>query len=187
MSKDWENTVANEMHRSTDDWLRPYRCGYSGNSAIPQPDVLLTDATDGTNYALELKGPIKSERLYIEAEDIQQLVDCTNATTVAYFVVKFQNRRPVVIRYAESVFGVEDFDEKSDAEKLAYICPAAFDPHVTDSGNLRLDKPSLDDWPSATASADAHLCIMSDLGIVNENSVEADGSILHPEKAGYTE
>lgn len=148
MSSQYENEVAKWIHRRTNKAIRSYRCGYSGSNAMPQPDVLVT--TPQGNYGLELKGPIASDRLYIDEEDLEQLVECANWQTKVYLVVKFQRRKPLVIRWYDDVVG-ENWKSMSLAEKFAAIAPDEFDPKATDSGNLRLVKPDTDSWPSASA------------------------------------
>lgn len=171
--------MAKEIYRSTDDHVRAYRCGYSGNGALPQPDVLVTDTMQ--NHALELKGPIASERVYVEADDVDQLVECQTANTAVYLVVKFQRREPMVVRYFDqlsggqkSLDGADEYDALSAAEKLAVLVPDPFDPRVTDGGALALDKPETSSWPSASAGSDDVDAILSGIGIATDKSTEID-------------
>lgn len=180
MSSDYENDIAKKVHRGTRSAIRAYRCGYSGNGAAPQPDVLLTTPTE--NYAVELKGPIQSDRVYVDDEDIDQLVDCTNTYTAAALVVKFSHREPVVVRYFPKLSGdqmvaegAKAYNEAEPAEKLARLVPDAFNARITESGSLALDKPTTDEWPSATAGASDVDAILSGLGIATESSVEVEG------------
>lgn len=153
MSKVYENEIANEIHRNTPTAIRSYRCGYSGSLAIPQPDLLVT-APDML-HAMELKGPIQLDRLYIDAEDIEQLVECENHQTAVYLVVKFQRRAPMVVRYYGDMTNAdEEWTDMTPTERLAVLVPDAFDPHVTDNDNLRIDKPTLDEWDSGYGEDD---------------------------------
>lgn len=169
MSKDYENTIANELYRETPNHIKAYRCGYSGSNAIPQPDVLVTTADD-MNHALELKGPIASQYVSVDADDVAQVVDCGGPMTRSWVVVKFQNRRPVSIPYYANATGVDGWGEMTPAARLAKVAPAPFDGRVTDSGTLRLTKPDTDDWPSARASPEDHVCILAGIGVSNETS-----------------
>jgi Holliday junction resolvase len=177
MSKQWENDKAKEMHRRTGPEIRVYTCGYSGNNAMPQPDVLVTDVT--TNHAMELKGPIQSDRVYIEDEDIEQLLDCENANTAIYLVVKFSRREPLVVRYFDNLTTqqhpeADEYNSLSAVEKFRVLIPSCFNPRVTDSGTLALDKPSTSKWPSASAGSDDADAILSGLGITTDKSVETE-------------
>lgn len=180
MSSQWEHTISNGIEEETGDEYKSYRCGYSGNSKHPQPDVHVAGPMQ--NYDMELKGPIKRDVCYVEEDDIDQLVECQNAQTAVYLVIKFQRREPLVVRYWEdlttdqtSVAGLpDDYEDLSKAEKFAAVIPGAFDPRVTDSGTLALSKPSTDDWPSAKAGSDDVDAIISGVGIVTESSVEVD-------------
>jgi Holliday junction resolvase len=170
MSKQYENDLAKAIHDATDSNVRAYRCGFSGNNAMPQPDVLIT--TPDMNHAIEVKGPIASQRLYVDEEDIEQLVECQNDTTYVALVVKFQRRQPVVIRYYESMTN-DGWNDLSAAEKLMKLTPEAFDAYVTTSGSLALNKPSTDDWPSARSGASDEDAVLSGLGVVTDKSIRA--------------
>lgn len=177
MSKQYENDIAKRIHEETHDGIRTYRCGYSGNNAMAQPDILIT--TPSINHAVELKGPIQSDRCYVEEEDLEQLVECSNGYTTAILSVKFQNREPMVVRYfgdltnaQKHVDGAAEYEEMSVAEKFAALAPASMNPRVTDGGRLALDKPSLDDWPSARSGSDDEHAILSGIGVPTWQSVE---------------
>lgn len=178
MSKQWENEIAKQVHRETSDDIRSYRCGFSGSNAMPQPDILLTDRT--MNYGLELKGPIKSERCYVEAEDIEQLVACQNTATNVGLVIKFQRREPMVVRYFNKLSGqmdgiVEgDYNDLSPVEKFRVLCPQTFEPRVTEGGSLAVTKPTTDEWPSSRAGADDIDAILSGLGIETAKSTSVE-------------
>jgi Holliday junction resolvase len=186
MSKAWEHTIANAIDDATSDEIRAYRIGFSGSSAKPNPDVLVKTPRD--DYEIELKRS-KNNRLYVDGEDLEQLVACENSYTTVWLVVKFNNREPVTIRYYgnmtgwttstevsdqsddESSTGNDDWNEMSIAERFAAITPECFDAHVTDGGNLRLDKPETDEWSSASAGLEDHMAILRDLGVKTENSI----------------
>lgn len=176
MSSDYENDIAKGVHRATDTEIRCYRCGYSGNNAMPQPDIIITTPT--INYVVELKGPIQSEQCYVESDDIEQLLDCQTSYSVAGLAVKFPHREPVVVRYFDKLTGMQhpnadDYNEMSQVEKFATLTPDAYNPRVTDAGTLALDKPSTDDWPSAQAGSDDVDAILSGLGVTTDKSVDA--------------
>lgn len=176
MSSQFENDLAKRIHRQSRDEIRAYRCGYSGSNAMPQPDVLVT--TETVNYAVELKGPIASERHYVEEDDLQQLVECGNGHTIPVLAVRFQNRELMVVRYFESIGGsselADGWDDLSVTAQFARLAPDSFDPNVTDSGSLSLTKASTDDWPSATAGSDDVDALLSGMGVPTEDSTVVD-------------
>jgi Holliday junction resolvase len=172
----YENDMAKEMYRRTGDEVRTYRCGYSGNNAMPQPDVLVTTTYD--NYALELKTS-QSDRCYIEEDDIEQLIECQTAYTRVALVVKFPRREPLVVQYFKKLTDdqhpdADEYNALSAAEKFAVLIPDAFDPRVTDSGKLALTKPDTAVWPSASEGSDDPEAILSGLGVPTEKSVQVD-------------
>jgi Holliday junction resolvase len=174
MSKQWENDMAKEIYRATDDHIKTYTCGYSGNNAFPQPDILITDVS--MNHGAELKGPIQSDVCYVDENDIEQLLDCQNSNTAVYLVVKFSRREPIVMRYFEKLTGkqhrnADEYNDMSPAEKFAVLAPNCTNARVTSAGTLALDKPSTDDWPSATEGSEDHVAIMSGIGLVTDDSV----------------
>jgi len=170
VSHAYEHTVANEVYENVAD-VKAYVAGYSGNSRIPQPDVLVTEPT-GTCHALELKN-IASDRCYIDGDDIRQLVACQGAATMAHLVVKFNNRKPLVTRYYDDVTG-EGWSGLTPAAKMCKVIPPCFSPRVTDSGSLALDKPTTDEWDSARSSPPDWQVIAESLGIRTGQSTDLD-------------
>lgn len=166
MGRDYEHTIANALERGTSAHVKAYRCGYSGNSAIAQPDVLVTAPNQLS--ALELKGPIEVERLYIGSGDLGQLVECINFQTVAYLIVKFQRREPLCIRYFSDV-NDETYEEMSIPERFVACTPECFEPRTTQSDSLVLDKPDTDEWPSARAGRSDVVTILDALGLQHEH------------------
>jgi len=170
MSHQYEHRVANEVYENVSG-VKAYVAGYSGNSRIPQPDVLVTEPT-GTCHALELKN-IASDRCYVEENDIRQLVACEGPSTAVYLLVKFSRRRPLVTRYFDDITG-RDWKNKTPAEKFAAIIPDCFDPRVTESGSLALDRPSTERWDSATVSPPDWQVVAQSCGIRTDASTDID-------------
>jgi len=171
MSHAYEHTVANEVYENVSG-VKAYVAGYSGNSRIPQPDVLLTQP-HGDCHAIEAKGPIASDRCYIEEGDIQQLIACEGPSTAVYLCVKFSRRKPLVVRYYDDVTG-RDWDDKTAVEKFAAMMPDCFDARVTNSDSLAIDRPSTERWDSATASPPDWQVVAQSCGIRTERSVDLD-------------
>jgi Holliday junction resolvase len=167
MSKDYEHQIANGIHDATDDSVRAYRIGFSGSSNKPNPDVLVTTPRD--NHALEVKRT-SQDTFYVEADDIQQLANCENSYTLPWLVVKFTHREPVTIRYFSEAAGVGDWEQLSVAERVSKVTPETFDSSVTDGGNLRLNRPSTDEWASSRGGVTDEVAVLRDIGIKNEES-----------------
>lgn len=163
MSGQWENEIVKRVYRNTHDEVKCYRCGYSGSNAFPQPDILITNAVG--NHGVELKGPIASDQCRVENDDAEQLVACRGPQTNVYLGIKFQNRAPVMVKYYHRVPQIDGYSEMTAAEKFAELAHDAFNPHVTDSGTLVLDKPDTDEWESARASPPDYECIARGVGV----------------------
>lgn len=173
MSHSYEHTVVNSIYNETPHYIKVYPCGFSGSNAIPQPDILVTEP-HGLNHAIELKKS-RSDYVYVDEEDIEQLIECEGPATPVYLVVKFTNRQPVVIRYYGDVTNAPDgWDELSPTERFARLAPDAFDANVTDSGNLSLSRPSTEEWPSSRAGMDDAVAVVNGCGIDNEHSQDID-------------
>ena len=170
MSHQYEHQVANEVYENVSG-VKAYVAGYSGNSRIPQPDVLVTEPT-GTCHALELKRT-SQDRCYIDGDEIRQLVACQGAATMAHLVVKFNNRKPMVTRFYEEVTG-DDWSDLTATEKMCKVIPPCFNPRVTDSGSLALDKPTTDEFESARSSPPDWQVIADGLGLRTEQSTDID-------------
>lgn len=177
--KDFENELTNKLDRAVGNHVNVYPVGYSGSHATSAEDILVTDASTGLNYALEVKNYTTKERCYIEPDQLEALVDRNNGQTVCALVMKFSRREALVVRYFDEltggqmqVDGAEAYNDASVAEKFAALIPDAFRPKVTDSGNLRLVKPDTDDWPSATSGVSDEDAVLSGLGITTQKSVE---------------
>lgn len=173
MSKQYENRMAKEMYRATHKHIRTFRCGFSGSNAMPQPDVLVTTAD--LDHALEIKGPIEQDHLYVKAEDIEQLVACETPWTAVYLAVKFQNREPVVVRYYGDVTDVDEWEDLTQVERFARLFPDCFDAYETDAaGNLHIGKPDTDDWPSARAGTEDNIALLDGIAVPHDDSAEID-------------
>lgn len=174
MSSQYEHKIANGIYEETPQSVMAYRCGYSGNSKHAQPDVLVT--TYSGNKGLELKGPIQSDNVYIDADDLHQLVACQNANTDVYLIVKFPRYEPVTIKYYGHMAGdrADEWNNMSVAERFAALAPAAFNARVTDSGSLAMSNPKDTDWPSTVSGKDDVTKILDDLGLPHDGAVHVE-------------
>ena len=155
--KRYENDVARELTRDTDDDCVAWPAGYSGNIAVPAPDIV--GLTDKCGFALELKK--YSDDISIPHSDLAQLLAVQKQYLDVGLLVKFSHREPVLIEpepRSLDAFTVED--DIGVIERFMRGADSAFDPHRVDGpsgedGALRLSKPSTDDWSSATSGEDA--------------------------------
>lgn len=173
----FEKDVAAAVEEDTGELTRVvFGGGTSGNVRIPQPDLHITHfeksktsrecdncgAVDNWDngvkvYNIEIKRST-ADRFYVEAEDFEQLRDCCNRYTTPVFMMKFTHREPVVVVFASL--------KAVNAHTAALELPACFNPHVTKSGSLRLDKPDTGQWQSSQGGRKDHEVLMEDLDIV---------------------
>jgi Holliday junction resolvase - archaeal type len=129
-----ENELAKEIFRITGGSIIPVRAGYSGNSAVPLPDLLVPVA--GSLRAIELKTSNQG-RFSVKPEDVEQVVewsmDMTEIATYPYLSVKFSNYEVWTSRLAFP------WDIERSLEAWAEDTPLKA--NLTDSGNLSLHNP----------------------------------------------
>ena len=130
-----EHDIAKEIYNVTDGSIIPVRAGYSGNSAVPLPDLLVPIA--GSLRAVELKTS-SQERFSVKQEDVQQVVDwsmdMTEIATYPYLSVKFSNYEVYTGRLAFPWDIEKSF--KAWAEDTPFVA------NLTDSGNLSVHNPT---------------------------------------------
>jgi len=130
-----ENEIAKEIYEQTGGTIIPVRAGYSGNAAVPLPDLLVPVA--GSLRAIELKTS-SQDRFSIKPEDVEQVVnwsmDMTEVPTFPYLSVKFTNYEVYTGRLAFP------WDIEQSFEAWAEDCP--FKASVTPSGNLSVHHPT---------------------------------------------
>ena len=162
--KDYENEIAKQLYRGSDSLVRVYTAGYSGNNAIPQPDIHVFHNGTTMAHDMELKHA-QSDYCYVDEEDLQQLAECRAPNTRVWLVVKFSNRAPLAVPLVDS----RDRDFDSLAAQFAYIIDNAtdssFDARATESDTLAITKPDTDGWQSAQASAADYLEIAKQMGL----------------------
>lgn len=120
-----------------------YPAGYSGNQYGPSPDILLT--TPSGAYALELKKvglDNGQRRTVIKEDELEMLEECSNSYTDSWIVIAISNRKTLAV----PSMPIESIEER---------IPDAFNPSLTDGGNLRLSKPDTNDWPSKRKQQDS--------------------------------
>lgn len=144
----YENDITNGINETTDSSTRAYRAGWAD-----QPDVVICGPF--RTFVCELKRT-SQERFYIDAEQIENLLSYTNGKTSAVLIVKFTHREPVVA-----------FINHDSVDDVTSVSPTAkgVDFHWTTSGNLRVDKPSLNDWTSSQAGRSDERTVADELGL----------------------
>lgn len=139
-----EHELAKDVFDITNGRIIPLRSGWSGNQAVPSPDLLIP--FDGTLRALELKTTGKN-KLTVTPEDIEDIqywtVNMTEVPTYPSLGVKF-NRRQLYVARLKRVS-----NPRICFERFVEECP--FEAWVTDGGNLKIPKPNTDDWNSMRA------------------------------------
>ena len=130
-----ENEIAREIYEMTGGTVIPVRAGYSGNSAIPLPDLLIPVA--GSLRAIEMKTSSQG-RFSVKPEDVEQVVnwsmDMTEVPTFPYLAVKFNNYEVYTGRLA--------FPWDIEQSFEAWAEGAPFKANVTPSGNLSVHNPT---------------------------------------------
>lgn len=157
----YEHELAKDVFELSDGKIVPARCGYSGNQAIPSPDLLIPFG--GALAALEVKTTSDDTSLIIEPDDVQDIrywtLRMSEVPVYPYLGIKF-NYRVIYLTRLKRVSNVQKCFE-NEAEK----CP--FDAKVTNSGNLSFRKPDTDEWQSTqaadgpTGQKDAHMVLES--------------------------
>lgn len=130
-----EHEIAKEIYRVTDGAIIPVRAGYSGNSAVPLPDLLIP--VEGSLRAIEVKTS-SQERFSVSPEDVEQVVNwsmnMTQIPTFPYLSVKFNNYEIYTGRL------VEPWDIQRSFELWVEQTPLVA--NVTDGGNLSIHNPT---------------------------------------------
>lgn len=130
-----EHEIAQEIFDVTNGSIIPVRAGYSGNSAVPLPDLLVPVA--GSLRAIELKTS-SQDRFSVTPADVEQVIewsmDMTEVPTYPYLSVKFSNYEVYTARLAFP------WDVQRSFEAWAEDTP--FTANVTDAGNLSIHNPT---------------------------------------------
>lgn len=143
--KDYEHKLSKQIFEAAEGKVIPVPCGYSGNQALPSPDLLIPFG--GALAAAEIKTTKDDTSLIVEPEHVEQIAYWTlrmsEVPVHPYLGIKFRGRsnRLLYVTRLSRVSSPEKCFER-EVEK----CP--FDAKVTRSGNLSFKKPDLDQWPS---------------------------------------
>lgn len=129
-----EHNLAQGVYDVTGGSVIPLRAGWSGNSAVPAPDLLIP--FKGSLRAIEVK-TTNQKRVVVTREDISDILDwATNMTeihTYPYLSIKFSYYEMQTMRL-EYPWNVDKC-----LETLAETSP--FDSNVTRGGNISFGNP----------------------------------------------
>jgi Holliday junction resolvase len=169
--RDFENELAKGIDRATHDSVRCFPCGYSGSNPFPSPDNIIL-SRDGV-YGLELKKTSSSDYFYIDYADIEQLLTCGNNYTDVGFVFNWSHREPTCFMINGHTAMTIDGDVSETKRIIKNSCPKQWDPQFTDTDTLRISKPSLDNWQSASAGRNATEVVVGTLGLKRDFVTDA--------------
>jgi len=153
-----EHELAQEIYETTGGSVIPLRAGWSGNSAVPAPDLLIP--YKGTLRALEIK-TTNQKRLVVSQEDLQDVVDwamdMTEVSTFPYLTVKFSYYEAQTMRIPKPW----DLDASLDM----MVSSSPFEARRTRGGNISFGNPGDYDCSvqGANASPGDGIAILRDL------------------------
>lgn len=172
-----EHDIAQGIYETTGGSVIPLRAGWSGNSAVPAPDLLIP--YKGSLRALEIKTS-GQKRMVVDRDDLEDIVDwamnMNEIYTFPYLTVKFTY-------YEAQTFRLEKpWDLDGSLEILADKSP--FDTNVTRGGNVSFGHPSHYDCDvtSASESPGDEVAILRDLRddeFANVQAAELDTVGVH--------
>jgi len=138
---DLDNEIAHVINEATNAKVHAHSMRGSGNTKHAEADVLVRTPLNDRVIEAKRSSVATGEYAYVlDEDDTRQLSALSNDYTTAWVLVKFTNREPVLFRTPKGGVRVERI-------------PSAFDPYTDEDAEyeLRLTKPSPDDWPSAQA------------------------------------
>lgn len=141
-----EHDLAQGVYDLTGGSVIPLRAGWSGNSAVPAPDLLIP--FKGSLRAIEIKTS-NQKRMVVQREDLQDVIDwamdMNEIYTFPYLSVKFSYYQMQTMRLEKP------WDIDACLDILERTSP--FDANVTRGGNISFGNPS--DYDSDVVGANA--------------------------------
>lgn len=141
-----EHDLAQEIYETSGGSVIPLRAGWSGNSAVPAPDLLIP--YKGTLRAIEIK-TTNQKRLVVSQEDVEDVVDwamnMTEVSTFPYLTIKVSYYEAQTMRLRKPW----DIDASLDA----MVEEAPFDARRTRGGNISFGNPG--DYDCSVIGANA--------------------------------
>jgi hypothetical protein len=136
-----DNHIATAINEATGPKVSAHSMRGSGNTGYAEVDVIVRTPLNDKAVESKRSSVGTGEYAYVlDADDTRQLSAVSNDYTTTWVLVKFTNREPALFRTPKGGVRVDRV-------------PSAFEPHVDESAGyeLRLTKPSADEWPSAQA------------------------------------
>lgn len=158
-----EHELAKEIFDATGGSVIPLRAGWSGNSAVPCPDLLVP--MNGSLRAIEVKTS-QQKRYIVESEEVEEVctwaMDMTEVPTFPYLSMKFVQGNYEI--YTGRL--LEPWDIEKSLELWGEASP--YDTNVTRTGNLSIGHPThYDDGPPSSIKSAGDAPAM--LGQLNED------------------
>jgi Holliday junction resolvase len=173
----FEHDLARGVYDTTGGSVIPLRAGWSGNSGVPAPDLLIP--YKGSLRAVEVKTS-NQKRMVVRREDLDDIIDwamnMNEIHTFPYLSVKFSYYEMQTMRLEKP------WDVDACLEELAETAP--FDANVTRGGNISFGNPRDYDSPvvGANASPGDDVALLRDLRedeFANIDSAEMDTVGVH--------
>jgi|APHM01.1.fsa_nt_gi Holliday junction resolvase - archaeal type len=130
-----EHDLAQSVYETTGGSVIPLRAGWSGNSAVPAPDLLVP--LKGSLRAIEIKTS-NQKRIVVNRDDIEDVLNwamnMNEIHTYPYLSIKFSYYEMQTMRLEQP------WDVERSLELLDKSCP--FDTNITRGGNISFGNPS---------------------------------------------
>jgi Holliday junction resolvase len=130
-----EHDLARGVYETTGGSVIPLRAGWSGNSGVPAPDLLIP--YKGSLRAVEVKTS-NQKRMVVSREDLEDVIDWSmnmnEIYTFPYLSIKFSYYEMQTMRLEKP------WDLDASLEILEQTSP--FDTNVTRGGNISFGNPS---------------------------------------------
>ena len=173
----FEHDLARGVYDATGGGVIPLRAGWSGNSSVPAPDLLIP--FKGSLRADEIKTS-NQKRMVVKREDLEDVIDwalnMNEIHTFPYLSIKFSYYEMQTMRLEKP------WDLDACLEMLAETAP--FDTNVTRGGNISFGNPKHYDCDviGASASPGDAVALLRDLrsdSFANVESNEMDTVGVH--------
>lgn len=130
----FEHDMASDVYDITGGSVIPLRAGWSGNSSVPAPDLLIP--YKGSLRAVEIK-TTNQKRIVVDRDDLSDVIDWSmnmnEIHTFPYLSIKFSYYEMQTMRIEKP------WDLDGSLEILAETSP--FDSNVTRGGNISFGSP----------------------------------------------
>lgn len=180
-----EHDLAQDIYETTGGSVIPLRAGWSGNSAVPAPDLLIP--FKGSLRAVEVKTS-NQKRMVVDRDDLEDVIDWSmnmnEIHTFPYLSIKFSYYEMQTMRLEKP------WDIEESLEILVDLSP--FDARITRGGNISFGNPKHYDCDviGANASPGDGAALLRDLRedeYANVDSVEQDTVGVYEVVKEYTD